>query len=200
LDNNGVTILAEQASAQDESLTIRKPIVVNGLQTSHEIHRFFSAGKNDDARNRCVQVRVIEIEDDARRDRVIKATNSQTGIKPASLPATEPLQRKIEDYLLQQGIYYDRRKDFWRNKGKARQTFPARQAYLTRALERAEATWWFPAALCKPVMRNAAPAAVAPSRPAFGAAAPGIDMQTGVELTSDAVPQGFWNFRVYFAS
>ena len=75
-------------------------------------------GYDGDARNRCVKVRVIEIEDDARRDRVIKATNSQTGIKPASLHATEPLQRKIGDYLLQQGIYYDRRKDFWRNKGK----------------------------------------------------------------------------------
>jgi hypothetical protein len=115
--NNGVTMLAEQASSQDVSLTIRNPIVVNGLQTSHEIHRFFSSGKTD-PENRCVQVRVLEIEDDARRDRVIKATNSQTGIRPASLHATEPFQRKIEDYLQQQNIFYDRRKDYWRNKGK----------------------------------------------------------------------------------
>jgi hypothetical protein len=96
--NNGVTMLAEKASAQDNALTIRNPIIVNGLQTSHEIHRFFARG-GVDTQGRCVQVRVLEIADDDRRDRVIKATNSQTGIKPASLHATEPFQRKIEDYL-----------------------------------------------------------------------------------------------------
>jgi len=115
--NNGVTILAEEAGAQDNQLTIKNPIVVNGLQTSHEIHRYFASGGADDV-DRSVQVRVLEIDDDARRDRVIKATNSQTSIKPASLHATEPFQRKIEEFLLQLGIFYDRRKDFWRNKGK----------------------------------------------------------------------------------
>lgn len=115
--NNGVTMLAEQASAQDNALTVRNPIVVNGLQTSHEIHRFFSSGKTDTL-NRCVQIRVLQIEDEPRRDRVIKATNSQTSIRPASLHATEPFQRKIEDYLSGIGIFYDRRKDYWRNKGK----------------------------------------------------------------------------------
>lgn len=115
--NNGVTILAEEAQSQDNKLTIKNPLVVNGLQTSHEIHRFFSGG-GVDAKDRSVQVRVLEINDEARRDRVIKATNSQTGIKPASLHATEPFQRKIEDYLGQLGMFYDRRKDYWRNKGK----------------------------------------------------------------------------------
>lgn len=61
---------------------------------------------------------MLEIDDEARRDRVIKATNSQTSIKPASLYATEPFQRKIEDYLVQLEMFYDRRKDYWRNKGK----------------------------------------------------------------------------------
>ncbi|WP_192255612.1 AIPR family protein [Mesorhizobium caraganae] len=115
--NNGVTILAEEAAAQDNELTIKNPIIVNGLQTSHEVFRFFAGGGKDD-KERCVQVRVLQVEDDERRDRVIKATNSQTGIKPASLHATEPLQRKVEDYLVQLGIFYDRRKDFWRNKGR----------------------------------------------------------------------------------
>lgn len=115
--NNGITILAETAQSQDNKLTIKNPLVVNGLQTSHEIHRFFAAG-GADAKDRSVQVRVLEIDDETRRDRVIKATNSQTGIKPASLHATEPFQRKIEDFLLQLGTFYDRRKDYWRNKGK----------------------------------------------------------------------------------
>ena len=115
--NNGITILAEGAGAQDDKLTIKNPIVVNGLQTSHEIHRYFANGGKDST-DRSVQVRVLQIDDEVRRDRVIKATNSQTNIKAASLHATEPFQRKIEDYLLQLGIFYDRRKDYWRNKGK----------------------------------------------------------------------------------
>ena len=115
--NNGITILAEEAQSQDNKLTVKNPLVVNGLQTSHEIHRFFSEG-GVDAKERSVQVRVLEIDDEARRDRVIKATNSQTSIKPASLYATEPFQRKIEDYLVQLEMFYDRRKDYWRNKGK----------------------------------------------------------------------------------
>lgn len=115
--NNGVTILAEEAQSQDNKLTIKNPLVVNGLQTSHEIHRFFNDGGTD-VKERAVQVRVLEIDDEARRDRVIKATNSQTSIKPASLYATEPFQRKIENYFDQLGIFYDRRKDYWRNKGK----------------------------------------------------------------------------------
>ena len=96
---------------------MKNPLVVNGLQTSHEIHRFYSAGGIDDG-ERSIQVRVLQIGDEESRDRVIKATNYQTNIKPASLHATEPFQRKIEDYLVQLGIFYDRRKDFWRNKGK----------------------------------------------------------------------------------
>lgn len=115
--NNGVTMLAEQASAHNSELTVRNPIVVNGLQTSHEIYRFVSS-KPSEGLDRCVQIRVLQIEDEARRDRVIKATNSQTSIRPASLHATEPLQRKVEDYLSGNGIFYDRRKDYWRNKGK----------------------------------------------------------------------------------
>jgi hypothetical protein len=115
--NNGVTIIAEEAQSQDNKLTIQNPLIVNGLQTSHEIYRFFS-GNGSDEKERSVQIRVLEIDDENRRDRVIKATNSQTSIKPASLHATEPFQLKIDDFLHQLGIYYDRRKDYWRNKGK----------------------------------------------------------------------------------
>lgn len=115
--NNGITMLAEEANAQDNVLTIRNPLIVNGLQTSHEIFNFFAKGGKDEAR--AVLVRVLELADTELRDRVIKATNSQTAIKAASLHATEPFQRKIEDFLEQLGIFYDRRRDHWRNKGKA---------------------------------------------------------------------------------
>ncbi len=115
--NNGVTIIAEKAQSQDNKITIKNPLIVNGLQTSHEIFRYFQSGGTD-SRNRCVQVRVLEVTDERLRDKIIKATNSQTVIKPASLRATEPLQFKIEQFLSQNGVFYDRRKDYWRNRGK----------------------------------------------------------------------------------
>jgi len=41
--------------------------------------------------------------------------NSQASIRLAS---TEPFQRKIEGCLSGNGTFYDRRKDYWRNKDK----------------------------------------------------------------------------------
>lgn len=52
------------------------------------------------------------------RDRIIKATNSQTTIPPASLRATDKIHRDIEEYLKPFGLYYDRRKNFYKNEGK----------------------------------------------------------------------------------
>jgi hypothetical protein len=52
------------------------------------------------------------------RDRIIRATNSQTAIPPASLRATDRIHRDIEQYLKPFGFYYDRRKNFYKNEGK----------------------------------------------------------------------------------
>jgi hypothetical protein len=52
------------------------------------------------------------------RDRVIKATNSQTYIPPASLRATDKIHRDIEEYLKPFGLFYDRRKNFHKNNGR----------------------------------------------------------------------------------
>lgn len=67
---------------------------------------------------RSVLVRVLVPQEDASRDRIIKATNSQTSIPRASLRATDKIQRDLEDYLAPRGIYYDRRKNYYKNQGK----------------------------------------------------------------------------------
>jgi hypothetical protein len=114
--NNGVTVLASKAVLSGKTLTIEDPQIVNGLQTSTEIHKHFSgAGPSDDTRT--LLVRVIVPEDPSSRDRVIKATNSQTSIPPASLRATDKIHRDIEEYLKPFGLYYDRRKNFYKNEG-----------------------------------------------------------------------------------
>jgi len=57
-------------------------------------------------------------EDDAIKSKVIKSTNSQTSISAAVLSATDPIHRSIEDYFKHNGLYYDRRKNYWKNEKK----------------------------------------------------------------------------------
>ena len=114
--NNGITIIASKATQSGKTLTFEDPQIVNGLQTSTEIFQYFSeANTEGDERN--VLVRIIVPTKAESRDRVIKATNSQTSIPPASLRATDKIHRDIEEYLRPFGLYYDRRKNYHKNEG-----------------------------------------------------------------------------------
>lgn len=116
--NNGVTILADDVSAPGgKELVIHNPEIVNGLQTSNEIYRYFSTSEESDEK-RSLLVRVIVPEDEESRDKIIRATNSQTPIPKASLRATDSIHRDIEDYFKPRGLFYDRRKNFYKNEGK----------------------------------------------------------------------------------
>lgn len=115
--NNGVTITAVNATFASKKLHIEDPQIVNGLQTSFEIHKYFTDNKIE-AENRNVLLRVIKVQDEKSRLNVIKATNSQTNIPPTSLRATDPIHRDIEDYLHSKGYFYDRRKNYHKNQGK----------------------------------------------------------------------------------
>lgn len=115
--NNGVTIITPKAVMAGKQLTIEDPQIVNGLQTSHEIYQYFSQLENHSGDERAVLVRVICEEDEEARDRIIRATNSQTSIPPASLRSSDDIHRNIEDFLKSNGYYYDRKKNFYKNQG-----------------------------------------------------------------------------------
>lgn len=115
--NNGITIVAGKAVQSSKVLTIEDPQIVNGQQTSTEIYKYFTDA-NTEAEDRSVMVRVIVVSDPGSRDRIIKATNSQTNIPAASLRATDKIHRDIEEYLAPFGIYYDRRKNSHKNLGR----------------------------------------------------------------------------------
>lgn len=118
--NNGVTIIASDASAPGgKELVIYNPEIVNGLQTSNEVYKYYSENTealSTEARN--ILVRIIVPESEESRDKIIKATNSQTPIPKASLRATDTIHRQIEEYLKPKGLFYDRRKNFYKNEGK----------------------------------------------------------------------------------
>jgi hypothetical protein len=115
--NNGITVLSSKTALNGRNLSIENPEIVNGLQTSREIYSYFYTVKpSDEKRN--LLIRVIVPKEEISRDRIIKATNNQTAISPASLRATENIHRNIEQYLSPFGIYYDRRKNYYKNLGK----------------------------------------------------------------------------------
>lgn len=115
--NNGITIVASKATQSGKILYLEDPQIVNGLQTSTEIYRFFRDSKpENEQRNLLIRV-IVPTKSDS-RDRVIKATNSQTSIPPASLHATDEIHRSIEEHLKPFELFYDRRKNQYKNEGK----------------------------------------------------------------------------------
>ena len=115
--NNGITITATNASFASKRLNIEDPQIVNGLQTSFEIFNYFNTNKVE-TENRNILIRIVKTIDEKNRLNVIKSTNSQTNIPPASLRATDPIHRDIEEYLYAKNYFYDRRKNYYKNQGK----------------------------------------------------------------------------------
>jgi hypothetical protein len=115
--NNGVTIITPKAVLAGKQLTVEDPQIVNGLQTSHEIYEHFSQIEDASVDERAILVRVICEENDDARDRIIRATNSQTAIPPASLRSSDEIHRNIEDFLKSNGYFYDRKKNHYKNLG-----------------------------------------------------------------------------------
>jgi len=116
--NNGVTIITPNAVSAGKKITIEEPQIVNGLQTSHEIYSHFSKSTESLKDDRKVLVRIISEQDEEARDRIIRATNSQTSIPPASLRSSDEIHRNIEDFLKSNDYFYDRKKNFYKNEGK----------------------------------------------------------------------------------
>jgi AIPR protein len=115
--NNGVTILATDAWIMAKEILIENAQIVNGLQTTETLYRHFSKGVSlDDKRAILVKI-IVAVEDDVRA-RIIKATNYQSTIDLAQLRGLDKIQRDIDDFLLDNGWFYDRQKNVYKNQGK----------------------------------------------------------------------------------
>ncbi|MCP3055085.1 AIPR family protein [Aurantimonas marianensis] len=149
--NNGVTILASRATLNGDTVTIENPQIVNGLQTSTQIARHFQTAEGDDNRN--VMVKIVSSDNEETRDKIIKATNSQNAVQPATLRATDKVQRDIEETLKSTGLYYDRRKNYYKNEGKPADTIISiplmAQAVMSIILRRPDTARARPSSLIK---------------------------------------------------
>lgn len=120
--NNGVTILATHANAVGKTLQLQDIQIVNGLQTTESIFKHFQGGETR-SRDKRVIVKIVVSGDPRVRDQIIRATNSQSQVEPASLHATDKIQRDIEEILERHGWFYERRKNYYRNVGKPAERF-----------------------------------------------------------------------------
>jgi hypothetical protein len=84
--NNGITVVAANATLSGKTVTIEDPQVVNGLQTSTVIFNHFKE-HNTENETRNLLVRVIVPPASESRDRIIKATNCQHQLKRGPIPS-----------------------------------------------------------------------------------------------------------------
>lgn len=118
--NNGITMLATSASIVGKTIHIENVQIVNGLQTSESIFRYFNEAQNgvqSDSSDRCVLIKIIVTNKPEIRDHIIRATNNQTEVPLASLHATDKIQRDIEETMYREGLYYERRLNYYANQG-----------------------------------------------------------------------------------
>ena len=118
--NNGVTILSTDIKLiTNKSLQVVNPQIVNGLQTSREIYNYFSKRSDEHYEDkRTILVRVIQPKSEKSRDNIIFSTNNQTSIPKSSLRVTDTIHLQIEMYFKNRGLYYDRRKNYYKNQKK----------------------------------------------------------------------------------
>jgi len=113
--NNGITIIASNPSLVGTTLSLDNVQIVNGLQTSYSIFLHHNGDHND---TRSVLVKVIINEDKKTIDHIIASTNSQNPVSPSLLRATDDIQRELELFYSNEGYFYDRRKNYYKNQGK----------------------------------------------------------------------------------
>lgn len=116
--NNGITILANSAISSGKSIVSKNIQIVNGLQTSVSVFNYFQNNPDITEDKRNIMVKIVSQTDAEIRDRIIRSTNNQTAIDANSLFATDKRQRDIEDIMKKEGLFYERRKNFYANQGK----------------------------------------------------------------------------------
>lgn len=117
--NNGLTILGDSIEPLDaRGFSITNPQIVNGCQT---IHCLDIAYKKDNKyslpEGLKIFVKLVKTENPDVQTDIISATNSQNQVKSASLKANDNIQKNIEKHLLDSGIYYERRDNFYKRQG-----------------------------------------------------------------------------------
>ena len=145
--NNGLTITCNRVDElPNDKYRLHNLQIVNGCQTSNAIYHAVKNRERIDELEKKLKnkekltkreseeisnkkdlqfndetsllVKIIETNNDDLIYRITETTNSQTPIKAFSLKANDDIQLLIEKYLNNHGVWYERRLNFYKNKGK----------------------------------------------------------------------------------
>lgn len=115
--NNGLTIIGESVTPiGSNQYSITNPQIVNGCQTIHCLHSTYEE-LGELPKTLKVFVKIVNTDDLEVQTDIISATNSQHSVKAASLKANDNIQRNIEKHLLNAGIFYERRENYYKRQG-----------------------------------------------------------------------------------
>ena len=111
--NNGITIIVSDVRNKTNKLLILKDVqIVNGLQTSYNIHRYVTENGLDNIKSerRSVIVKIIKTNNENVKEKITKSTNNQTAISLYSLiHSNDTVQKDIEEILSIYQIKYNRK-------------------------------------------------------------------------------------------
>lgn len=117
--NNGVTIIVEEISGANMTITLTNYQIVNGCQTSNVLYECRGI---DGIENVYVPVKIIETDNYKVQVKVTRATNNQTEVGVEQLEALTDFQKELEQYYLamakkdsDKALYYERRANQYRN-------------------------------------------------------------------------------------
>ncbi|MCM3288950.1 AIPR family protein [Paenibacillus sp. MER 180] len=116
--NNGITIIADEVSIVTTEVTLTNYQIVNGCQTSNVIYECMSEITSNSI---YIPIKLIGTTDEETKNAIIKATNSQTALKPEQLIALTKEQKSLEEYYSAKrtqnrfDLYYERRTEQYRN-------------------------------------------------------------------------------------
>ncbi|MBC1604167.1 AIPR family protein [Listeria rocourtiae] len=117
--NNGITIISDEVNLNSEELTLINYQIVNGCQTSNVIFEVLDKINLDE--DIYIPARFIATNDEETKNSIIRATNSQTALKPEQLAALSPIQKALEEYYTikrkakEFDLYYERRTEQYRD-------------------------------------------------------------------------------------
>ena len=115
--NNGITIICDdfQVKLGGEVVELSKPSIINGCQTASTIFEVYKEGKIG-VNIGFVLVRILKTKEASIKEKIIKASNTQTAIKNRDLISEERIQKELESQFLSLGYFYERKRGLYRDK------------------------------------------------------------------------------------
>ena len=111
--NNGITVICDKININSEEVNLINYQIVNGCQTSNIIFECLEQLEKNN--NIFLPIRLIATSNESTKNSIIRATNTQTPLRPEQLTALLPIQKSLEKYYESKResqdspLYYERR-------------------------------------------------------------------------------------------